>query len=115
MSATPPLRLYICVTCDRYAHTAERRRLGRAFADAAEAFARDRGLDRPIRAVECLMGCPTPCNATLRAAGKAMLRFSGLEPDDVPALFDVASGYASSTDGDIAQDGMPPACARSSR
>jgi len=105
MNASP--LLYVCVTCARYAASVADRRRGRDLADAAESYARDRGLARSIRCVECLMGCPTPCNATLRTPGKATLRFSGLEVDDVPALFEVAMQYAETENGDISHDQLP--------
>lgn len=105
MNASP--LLYVCVTCSRYAASVTDRRRGRDLADAAESYARDLGLARPIRCVECLMGCPTPCNATLRTPGKATLRFSGLDVGDVPALFEVAARYAETENGDIARDQLP--------
>ena len=83
------------------------RRRGRDLADAAQSYARDLGLALPIRCVECLMGCPTPCNATLRTPGKATLRFSGLDVGDVPALFEVATRYAETENGDISLDQLP--------
>jgi predicted metal-binding protein len=103
---TSPL-LYVCVTCARYATSAADRRRGRDLADATANYARERGVAQPIRCVECLMGCPTPCNATLRTPGKATLRFSGLDIDDVPALFEIATRYAENQDGDISLDQLP--------
>jgi predicted metal-binding protein len=105
MNAAP--LLYVCVTCARYAASAADRRRGRDLADALKSYAQDRELAQPIRCVECLMGCPTPCNATLRTPGKATLRFSRLEVADVPALFEIATRYAESENGDILRDQLP--------
>jgi predicted metal-binding protein len=102
----PPL-LYVCVTCPRGTTSLVDGQRGRDLADAARRYARDRGLTNSVRSVECLMGCPTPCNAALRTPGKATLRFAGLGREDLPALFEVATRYAECEKGDIQQDQLP--------
>lgn len=91
-------RIFVCVTCNRYAPTqggeptpgevlaAAMRRCGTAVA---------------IRTVECLNACPHPCAAALRVPGKTVIRFSELTADDAPALLETAVEYAESGDGDI--------------
>jgi len=105
MSAGP--LLYVCVTCVRNGATAYERRRGRDFAEAAKSYAKSRGLTQPIRSVECLMGCPTPCNATLRSPGKTTFRFSALGCDDVPDVIEVSVRYAESEIGDLPQEQLP--------
>jgi predicted metal-binding protein len=60
-----------------------------------------------VRAVECLNGCPHPCTAALRTPGKCLIRFSGLEPEDAPALIEAAERYAASSDGNLPGEAMP--------
>lgn len=105
MNAAP--LLYVCVTCVRNGATPLERRRGRDFAETTKSYAKSRGLLQPIRSVECLMGCPTPCNATLRAPGKATLRFSGLDCDDVPYVIEVSTCYAESEVGNLPQEQLP--------
>jgi predicted metal-binding protein len=100
--------LYICVTCPRDSVSAGDGHRGRNIADAAKRYARERGLSHFVRSVECLMGCPTPCNAALRTPGKATIRFSRLGVADVPALFEIAARYAECEKGDLERHQPPP-------
>jgi predicted metal-binding protein len=101
-------RIFVCRTCDRYAPPplAEPTRGGR-LAAALLASAAGPGHQVTVRAVECLNGCPHPCTAALRGAGKYVIRFSGLEPSDAPALIQVAERYAASADGNIPDEALP--------
>jgi predicted metal-binding protein len=101
-------RIFVCMTCDRYAPTAPGEPTpGRRLALALLASARATGREIAVRTVECLNGCPHPCTAALRAPGKCAIRFSSLTPDDAPALIEVAACYAGSFDGDIPPGAMP--------
>lgn len=99
--------LYVCVTCVRNGSTPLERRRGRDFAETAKSYAKKRGLLQPIRSVECLMGCPTPCNATLRSPGKVMFRFSGLDRDDAPDVIEISARYAENESGELLQEQLP--------
>ena len=96
-------RIFVCVTCNRYAapapgEVAPGRRL------AAALLAQSSGVT--IRTVECLNGCPRPCTAALRMPGKCVIRFSGLTPEDAPALIAAAELYAASADGNLLPGAM---------
>ena len=101
-------RIFVCRTCDRYAPppAGEPTRGGR-LAAALLAGATSAGYQVTVRAVECLNGCPHPCTAALRTAGKYLIRFSGLEPSDAPALIEMAERYAESADGAIPDEAFP--------
>ena len=101
-------RIFVCRTCDRYAAppAGEATRGGR-LAAALLAGAASPGHQVTIRAVECLNGCPHPCTAALRGAGKYVIRFSGLEPGDALALIEMAERYAASRDGNIPDEAFP--------
>ena len=91
-------RIFVCVTCSRYAPTPVGEATpGQRLADAM----RRAGTAVAIRTVECLNGCPHPCAAALRTPGKTIIRFSDLGTDDAPALLDTAIHYAASADGEI--------------
>ena len=94
--------LFVCVTCDRYANAEPD---GRTRGRALLALVLARAKARPtfaVRAVECLNGCPKPCNVSLRGLGKWHFRFSQIGPDDVDALAALAEIYQASADGSIA-------------
>lgn len=101
-------RIFVCRTCDRYAPppAGEPTRGGR-LAAALLASAAKPASHVVVRAVECLNGCPHPCTAALRNAGKYVIRFSGLEPSDAPALIKMAQLYAESWDGNIPDEAFP--------
>jgi predicted metal-binding protein len=101
-------RIFVCRTCDRYAPlpAGEPTRGGR-LAAALLANPASPGHQVTVRAVECLNGCPHPCTAALRGAGKYVIRFSGLDPSDVPALIEIAERYAESADGNIPDEAFP--------
>jgi len=102
-------RIFVCVTCDRYASpAADRPSPGRALAGAVAARVQAGGETLTVRTVECLNGCPHPCTAALRMPGKCTIRFSGLTIEDVPALIQAAQDYAESADGNLPAEAMPP-------
>lgn len=108
-SETPIVgRIFVCRTCDRYAlpSPGESTR-GSRLAAALLGSAASPGHQVVVRTVECLNGCPHPCTAALRTAGKCVIRFSGLEPSDAPALIEVAERYAESADGNIPDEAFP--------
>lgn len=101
-------RVLVCLTCDRYARSdAGEPTPGRRLAGALLASARAPGRNVTVRTVECLNGCPHPCTAALRTPGKCAIRFSGLTPEDAPALIEAADAYAASADGDLPVEAMP--------
>jgi predicted metal-binding protein len=101
-------RIFVCVTCDRYAaHSDCQPTPGQKLANAVRQSAQKSGSSMSVRAVECLNGCPHPCTAALRAPGKAVIRFSYLNEADASALLDVATAYANSPSGEM-DDGQIP-------
>jgi predicted metal-binding protein len=101
-------RIIVCLTCDRYAAPpADEPTPGRRLAAALQANASSPGHQITVRTVECLNGCPHPCTAALRRPGKCLIRFSGLTPDDAPALIEAAELYAASRDGNIPAEALP--------
>jgi predicted metal-binding protein len=92
-------RIFVCVTCDRYSAGSQGPSRGALFATCVESTAR--GLPVTIRRVECLNGCPHPCNAALRDLGKSSFRFSKLDEEDAADLVDIAVRYGASSDGAI--------------
>lgn len=95
-------RLFVCVTCDRYAaRAAGEATPGQVLAAAVRREAA--GAAVAVRTVECLNGCPHPCTAALRDPGKAVIRFSGLVPADAAALVEAATTYAASADGTVTE------------
>ena len=60
-----------------------------------------------IRVVECLNGCLSPCNVSLRGAGRRTLRFSRIEHADVPALLAFAHRYVAEANESELYNGMP--------
>lgn len=100
-------RIFVCVTCDRYAERPVRRETpGQQLASAMRLAAAKAGGAVAVRAVECLNGCTHPCTAALRTPGKAVLRFAGLTPDDTTALLEAATLYAESADGDLPREAL---------
>ena len=102
-------RIFVCTTCDRYATAASAPTPGQALVAAMKASAPRCGQDITVRVVECLNNCHHPCAAALRAPGKAVIRFAGLRPEDVPALLDAATRYDESADGNILDERIPAA------
>jgi len=110
MNAVQPQgRIFVCITCDRYACSHDGKPTpGQRLAAAVKRIAAVEGNVIAVRAVECLNGCPHPCTAALRAPGKAVIRFNGLNEEDAPALLEVAATYAKSNSGEIAPESLPP-------
>ena len=102
-------RIFVCLTCNRYAPPAPGEPTpGRRLAEGLKAEAHSPGHIVTVRTVECLNGCPHPCTAALRAPGKCLIRFSGLGPEDAPALIRLAERYAESGDGNLPDELFPP-------
>ncbi len=77
-------RLFVCTTCDRYAAGSTR---GAAMLAAVRAVAAGQGVAQMIEPIDCVMSCPRPCGAVLRAGrGGGVVRFAGLVPTDAAAL-----------------------------
>ena len=55
----------------------------------------------------CLNGCPSPCNVSLRCAGKYSLRFSRLDADDAEAIVAFALVYLAHPDGNVSESDWP--------
>ncbi len=103
-------RIFVCLTCDRYAPRAPNEPTpGRRLAAALMAGTNTPEHPVTVRTVECLNGCPHPCTAALRTPGKCIIRFSRLQPEDAPALIEMAERYAESADGNLADETFPPA------
>jgi predicted metal-binding protein len=100
--------LYVCLTCDR----GQARRAGVPSGGTVliEALALSaQGSDKQVRMrrVECLSGCPHPCNAALRAQGKTWMRLSRLTPLDAVAVLQLTQLYAESPDGWVVAEAIP--------
>lgn len=106
-----PHILYVCRTCPRYEPPLPAGEVGRgeALANRIKDLAEDWPLAEKIRirAVNCLSGCPNPCNVSLGAPGKTRVRFSRLGPDDAPAVLEVAGAYFANRDGVLAPEQVP--------
>jgi predicted metal-binding protein len=103
-------RIFVCLTCNRYAPPSSGEATpGRRLAEAVKTRAHSPGHVVTVRTVECLNGCPHPCTAALRTPGKCLIRFSGLAPEDAPALVELAERYAESADGNLPDELFPPA------
>jgi predicted metal-binding protein len=101
-------RIFVCLTCNRHAPPPPGEATpGRRLAEALAAKARRPGHAVTVRTVECLNGCLHPCTAALRTPGKCLIRFSGLEPEDAPALIELAERYAESEDGNLSPESFP--------
>jgi predicted metal-binding protein len=102
-------RVFICLTCNRYAPPpAEELTPGQCLATAVKSAAAKAASQVTVRTVVCLNGCPHPCAAALRDPGKSVIRFAELTTDDATALLEAAELYAQSTDGELAPESLPP-------
>jgi len=107
-AVVPQGRIFVCITCDRYARAHDGTPTpGQLLAAAVKRIAAVEGNVIAVRAVECLNGCPHPCTAALRAPGKAVIRFNGLNEADAPALLEAAGAYAKSNSGEIPLNALP--------
>ncbi len=100
--------LYVCLTCERdHTRPAGMPSVGTVLMEALAL--RANGLDKQfrIRRVECLNGCLHPCNAALRAQGKAWMRLSRLTPLDAMAVLQLTQLYAESPEGWVATELIP--------
>jgi predicted metal-binding protein len=101
-------RVFVCLTCNRYAPPpAGEPTPGQRLAAAMKAAAVKAASPVAVRTVECLNGCPHPCTAALRGPGKCVIRFAELATEDAPALIEAAELYARSADGDIPAEALP--------
>lgn len=110
MTGPSQARLYVCETCVRDLKIGpEEQTRGRQLADALSGRLQARGLAARIihRTVLCLNGCPSPCNAALRAPGKCSLRLGRLTPADAEPIVDLLLEYSSSRDGNIPPERWP--------
>ena len=100
--------LYVCSTCDRYhPSSAGAPSMGAALKASLMSCGHNGGALITIRGVECLNGCPRPCNAALRAPGKAVIRFFKLVPEDASDVLTMACLYAESKNGCISLEAIP--------
>lgn len=99
--------LYVCLTCDREARPARVPSGGTVLMEALTLSAQELDKQVRMRRVECLSGCPHPCNAALRAQGKAWMRLSRLTPLDAMAVLQLTQLYAESSDGWVAAETIP--------
>jgi len=103
-----PGKLFVCRTCVRDRRVPEgEKTAGYILYDTLEAAIDASGGGIPLRGTACLNGCPSPCNASVRGHGKALLRFSRLTPEDVPALVRLARLYLKHKTGDLSEQDMP--------
>jgi len=101
-------KLFICRTCVRDLRVPPgEKAAGEALYDAVEAANDAVGGHVPLRGTACLNGCPSPCNASVRGHGKALLRFSKLSIEDAPALIRLAQTYLKHKTGDLPEKDVP--------
>lgn len=101
-------KLFVCRTCVRDLRLPPgERTAGENLYDAVEAALAKDGGGVPLRGTACLNGCPSPCNASVRGHGKALIRFSRLTPDDAPALVRMARLYLKHRTGELADADLP--------
>lgn len=101
-------KLFVCRTCvrDQRVPPGEPTE-GSKLYGALEAALAKAGGDVVLRGTACLNGCPSPCNASVRGHGKALLRFSRLTPADAPALIRMAQLYLRHKTGELAEKDLP--------
>jgi predicted metal-binding protein len=101
-------RLFICRTCVRDLRVPPgEKTAGEKLYEAVEAAVAKSGADVPLRGTACLNGCPSPCNASVRGHGKALIRFSRLTPEDAPALIAMARAYLRHKTGELSAKELP--------
>lgn len=101
-------KLFVCRTCVRDLRVPPgEQTAGATLYGALEAALAKDGSDVPLRGTACLNGCPSPCNASVRGHGKALLRFSHLTPDDAPALIRMARLYLKHKTGELSEKDLP--------
>ena len=101
-------RIFVCLTCDRYAPPISGEPTpGQRLAGAMKSAVASLASPVMVRTVVCLNGCPHPCTAALREPGKCVIRFSELTTEDATALLDAAMLYSNSADGDIPIKALP--------
>lgn len=106
---SPGTRIIVCRTCDRFAPAlqAGQASRGAVLAAAMQQAVATRGNDFPVRLVNCLAGCKSPCNVVIDGGDKFRLRFSHLTPDDIAGLLEVAERHRASTDGKLGGTDLP--------
>lgn len=108
MAAKDPGKLFVCRTCVRDLRVPPgEKTAGETLYDAIEAANDAAGGLVPLRGTACLNGCPSPCNASVRGHGKALLRFSKLAPEDAPALIRLAQAYLRHKTGELGEKELP--------
>ncbi len=102
------IRLLVCRTCPRYepAPPPGTPTRGAALGRLLKADPRlPAGVE--VRAVNCLAGCPNPCNAAIDAPGVGRLRFSRLEAADAEALIEAAEACGGRDGAEPEADALP--------
>jgi predicted metal-binding protein len=92
----PPHVLAICRTCPRYERAPpDEKTRGAALLDAVKAASRGWPLSDAflILGVQCLSGCPSPCNIALEAEDKPRVRFRHLGPEHAATVLELATLY----------------------
>jgi predicted metal-binding protein len=108
MAAKDAGKLFVCRTCVRDLRIPPgAKTAGETLYDAVEAALAKHGDGVPLRGTACLNGCPSPCNASVRGHGKALLRFSRLTPEDAPALVHMARLYLKHKTGELSEKDLP--------
>ena len=112
-SGDAPATFYICRSCvwSESARERDGKRQGtfllEAVRDLIEADPLPVALN--LRAVYCLNGCKSPCNAGFRSAGKHHVRFSHLTPDNAADVIAYARTYQTNATGEVSEDETPAA------
>ena len=112
-SGDAPATFYICRSCvwSESARERDGKRQGtfllEAVRDLIEADPLPVALN--LRAVYCLNGCKSPCNAGFRSAGKHHVRFSHLTPENAADVIAYAHAYQANSTGEVSEDETPAA------
>ena len=101
--------LLVCRTCDRAkpippGDRSDGSRLAQSLSQCIE---EQRVPSIIIRSVECLSGCPQPCNVALKTYGKTHIQVSHVTERDSSALIDLAVRYHKSSDGTLPAEEIP--------
>lgn len=95
--------LLICRTCPRDARSL--RLPCTLLGTRLSAIAQRKGV--PVLRVNCLGACLEPCAIAIDSTGKQRMRFSGLTPNDEPAIEELLSLCQQSSDGYIDVRAIP--------
>ena len=103
-------KLFICQTCNRNVglvagESSRGALLTQAFVQVLEEHPID---DLLLVRVQCLSACLNPCNVAFRADRKTSLRFSRINPVDVPAMLQLFAAYIQHASGEVPGEQWPP-------